>query len=137
GSMYTYDQLNKLAKFLKCTPKDFMPSFLENDKEVFYDKTSKLDIHDIREELTNIQSQAAAWALFLDVNESILDDWDSKVEKANFKKLKEIGDVLEAGNKNLLFPQEGKKSGLSGALQVEYKRLLKKGLAKKIDVKDK
>lgn len=24
-SMYSYDQLNELAKFFKCSPKDFMP----------------------------------------------------------------------------------------------------------------
>jgi len=24
-SMYTYDQLNELAKFFNCSPKDFMP----------------------------------------------------------------------------------------------------------------
>lgn len=25
ASMYSYDQLNELAKFFKCSPKDFMP----------------------------------------------------------------------------------------------------------------
>lgn len=25
GSMYTYEQLNKLAKYFDCSPKDFMP----------------------------------------------------------------------------------------------------------------
>ncbi len=25
ASMYTYDQLNELAKFFNCSPKDFMP----------------------------------------------------------------------------------------------------------------
>src|SRR5699024_7940832 len=91
---------------------------------------------DIREELTLIQSQAAAWTLLLDINESILDNWDSKTEKGNLKKLKEISKVLETGNKNRLFPHDRKHTGLSDALQLEYNRLLKKGLSQKINTKD-
>lgn len=137
GSMYTYDQLNKLADFLKCSPKDFMPSSsFENNKEVFYDSPPKLHIDDIREELSHIRSQAAAWTLLLDINESILENWDTQAEKNNLKKLKEISKALGSGNKNILFPQDSEKTSLSNALQLEYNRLLKKGLTQKVTKKD-
>ncbi|HLR01009.1 MAG TPA: helix-turn-helix transcriptional regulator [Sphingobacterium sp.] len=136
GSMYTYDQLNKLAGFLKSSPKDFMPVLpIEYDEEILYEKLSKAEINVFPEELTDIQT--AAWALLFNVSESTVSKWDANMEKPNLETLREMDEVLKADNEDLLFPKKGKKTGFTDALQVEYKRLLKKGLAKKIDVKDK
>ena len=97
---------------------------------------SKPKINNLRRELNNTKLQVAALALLLDVNESTVSKWNSNIEEPSLKRLNEIGEVLEIDNRNLLAPTNRRKTGLTDALQLEYKRLLKDGLSKKIDIKD-
>lgn len=94
-------------------------------------------INNIRKELDNKSLQVTALALYLDVNESTVSKWNSNIEQPSLKRLDEIGDVLEINNTNLVISTDRKPTGLADALQKEYKRLLKSGLAKKVRDTDK
>lgn len=94
-------------------------------------------INNIRQELGRTSLQVTALALFLDVNESTVSKWNSNIEQPSLKRLDEVGDILETDNANLVISKDRKYTGLADALQKEYKRLLKSGLAKKVRSTDK
>ncbi|MNL64838.1 hypothetical protein D3C87_1890960 [compost metagenome] len=75
-------------------------------------------------------------ALYLDVDDTTISKWNSNIAQPSLKRLNEVGEILEIDNKELLISQPRKQTGLAGALQVEYKRLLSIGLTKKIIIKE-
>lgn len=89
-------------------------------------------INNIREELSNTELQVTALAMYLDVNASTVSKWNSNSEQPSLKRLDEIGHILEVNNTELVYSSDRKFTGLANALQIQYKKLLKSGLKKKI-----
>src|SRR5690606_10588360 len=80
--------------------------------------------------------QVTALALYLDVDETTISKWNSNIAQPSLKRLDEVGDVIEVNNTDLVISEERKSTGLPAALQIEYKRLLKSGMLKKVEAED-
>ena len=93
-------------------------------------------INDISKAIKNSPLQVSALALYLDIDDTTISKWNSNLAQPSLKRLNEVGEILELDNKELISSQQRTQSGLAAALQIEYKRLLASGIAKKVIIKD-
>lgn len=94
------------------------------------------EINQISQAIKSTKLQVAALALYLDVNETTISKWNSNAEQPSLKRLHKLGEILEVDNQTLLKSMPRPATGLPHALQLEYKRLLKSGLKKKVKALD-
>lgn len=94
-------------------------------------------INNIKKAIKDSPLQVIALALYLDIDDTTISKWNSNTAQPSLKRLDEVGEILELDNSELLLSIPRTSTGLPGALQKEYKRLLKSGMATKIKVDDK
>jgi transcriptional regulator with XRE-family HTH domain len=94
------------------------------------------NINNIKKTLKKTSLHVAALALYLDVDDTTISKWNSNKVQPSLKRIDEIGDILEVDNLELVTSSPRISTGLADKLQVEYKRLLKSGMTKKILIKD-
>jgi len=93
-------------------------------------------INNIKEAIKDSPLQVIALALYLDVDDTTISKWNSNTAQPSLKRLDEVGEILEIDNTKLIQSIPRVSTGLAGALQKEYKRLLKNGMVTKIKVVD-
>jgi len=93
-------------------------------------------INNIRKTIKDSPLQVVALALYLDVDDTTISKWNSNTAQPSLKRLDQVGEVLEVDNVELIQSIPRHSTGLAQALQNEYKRLLKTGMAIKIQSPD-
>lgn len=90
-------------------------------------------INNIKKVLDTSGLQVKVLALYLDMDNTTISKWNSNTAQPSFKRLDEIGEILEVDNTNLIQSIPRESTGLARALQTEYKRLKKNGMSEKVN----
>jgi len=94
-------------------------------------------LNNIGQAIKSSKLQVAALALYMDVDDTSISKWNSNKAQPSFKRLNEVGEILEIDNLELINSTPRISTGLPEALQNEYKRLLKSGMSQKVKAHDK
>lgn len=93
-------------------------------------------INNIKKAIKDSSLQVVALALYLDLDDTTISKWNSNTAQPSLKRLNEVGEILEVDNIDLIQSIPRESTGLTTALQNEYKRLLKTGMSTKIKISD-